>query len=74
MHVRTGENEKTWFRTERYLHTEDGWYFLTREQTQEGPYRSKEEAARELNYYIRYMSTWGEIKSEDGEAPKIIAH
>lgn len=63
MHVRTGENDKTWFRTERYLRTADGWYFLTREHTQEGPYDSKDEAARELDYYVRYMQTWGELKT-----------
>lgn len=60
--VRTGEQERTWFRTERYLRTDRGWYFLTREQTQEGPFGSKAEAERELNYYIGYMNNWGAIK------------
>ncbi len=62
MQVRVGESEKTWFRSDRFLRTANGWYFLTREQTQEGPYQSKAEAERELDYYIGYMSTWGELK------------
>ncbi len=59
MHVRSGEQEKTWFRTDRFLRTENGWYFLTREQTQEGPFNSRDEAERELTYYIRHMEEWG---------------
>lgn len=57
--VRTGEHEKTWFRTDRYLRTDKGWYFLTREHTQEGPFDSKNEAEKELMYYIGYMQHWG---------------
>ena len=59
MQVRRGENDKTWFRSDRFLRTETGWFFLTREHTQEGPFLSREEAERELNYYIGHMETWG---------------
>jgi len=52
MNVRIGENTKTWFRSDRFLHINDKWYFITREQTQEGPFDSREEAERELYYYI----------------------
>lgn len=61
MQVRKGESDKTWFRNERFLWTEKGWFFLTRESTQEGPYRTKDEAERELLYYIRQMEQWGDM-------------
>jgi hypothetical protein len=62
MDVRTGEADKTWYRTDRIFWSGEGWYFLTREQTQEGPFKTREEAGRELNYYIRHMNEWGHIK------------
>ena len=58
MEVRSGETNKTWYRTDRFLYTNGDWYFLTRENTQEGPFRSREEAHRELQYYIRKMVNW----------------
>ena len=59
MQVRTGEQAKTWYRSDRFLRTQTGWYFLTREQTQEGPFSSRDVAEKELNCYIRHMSSWG---------------
>lgn len=59
MQVRIGESDKTWYRSERFLWTESGWFFLTREQTQEGPFRCRSDAERELTYYIRQMQQWG---------------
>lgn len=56
MSVRTGETKKTWFRSERYFHTESGWFFITRENTQEGPYNSQKEAENELTLYIRHLN------------------
>ncbi len=53
MQNRSGEQKKTWFRSERYYHTNDGWWFLTREQSQEGPFDSQKEAENELILYIR---------------------
>ncbi|ABC32952.1 conserved hypothetical protein [Hahella chejuensis KCTC 2396] len=53
MKVRAGEADRSWFRSERFIHTSDGWYFMTRENTQEGPYRSITEAENELAMYIR---------------------
>lgn len=63
MDVRQGEKNKTWFRSERVLHINDKWFFLTREQTQEGPFTSRGEADRELNYYIRSMNHFSVIKN-----------
>ncbi len=56
MDVRQGESDKIWFRSERYLQIGNDWYFLTRENTQEGPFESRAAAERELNYYIRFSN------------------
>ncbi|WP_144392922.1 DUF6316 family protein [Pleionea sediminis] len=53
---RSGEIKKTWFRGDRYFHTAEGWFFLTRECTQEGPFRSQNEAENELMLYIRKIT------------------
>ncbi|NVJ61606.1 MAG: hypothetical protein HWE27_14515 [Gammaproteobacteria bacterium] len=52
MRVRDGELKKTWFRVDRIFHTNSGWFFITRENTQEGPYLSHNEAESELNVYL----------------------
>jgi hypothetical protein len=62
MDVRLGEKNKTWFRGDRFLHINDKWFFMTREHTQEGPFSSRGEAERELNYYIRHMNHFSVIK------------
>ena len=56
MQVRSGELKKTWFRGDRFFHTDSGWFFITRENTQEGPFRSHNEAESELNLYIRHQN------------------
>ncbi len=54
---RSGESKKTWFRSDRFFHTAEGWFFTTREATQLGPFRSQKEADNELTLYIRQMNT-----------------
>ncbi|WP_144392921.1 DUF6316 family protein [Pleionea sediminis] len=56
MKVRSGELKKTWFRCERFIHTEDGWYFVTRENTQQGPFDNQKDAEQELSTYIRDLN------------------
>ncbi len=56
MRVRTGEARRPWFRSERYYHTNDGWWFLTRENTEKGPFTSQYEAENELILYIRQIN------------------
>ena len=56
MSVRTGETDKRWFRSERFTHVNDQWFFTTREMTEEGPFESKQDAAMELILYIRYCN------------------
>lgn len=55
MSVRTGEANKNWFRSDRILHVNEHWFFVTRENTQEGPFHSRQEAENELLLYIRHM-------------------
>ena len=54
MNVRGGEESKSWFRSDRMLHVNENWYFVTRENTQEGPFSSRNEAENELMLYIRH--------------------
>jgi len=56
MNVRTGEANKGWFRSERFLHVNDQWFFTTREMTEEGPFVSKQDAEMELLLYIRHVN------------------
>ncbi len=56
MLVRAGEIKKTWFRSDRFFHTDNGWFFITRENTQEGPFYSQKEAESELTLYIRHLN------------------
>jgi hypothetical protein len=62
MEKRVGEEKKTWFRSERYYHTNDGWWFLTREKSEKGPFDSQLEAENELILYIRKMHSISNYK------------
>ncbi|AUM12897.1 DUF6316 family protein [Ketobacter alkanivorans] len=62
MSVRAGEQEKVWYRSDRVFWSGGGWFFLTREKTQEGPFTSRLEAEQELNFYIRHIVEWGLYK------------
>ncbi len=44
---------KTLFRSERMSCVNGAFYFVTREGTMEGPFASREEAEKELAYFIR---------------------
>jgi len=57
MRTRAGENSRPWFRSERYYHTGDGWWFTTRENSELGPFSSQKEAESELILYIRKVNT-----------------
>ena len=56
MRTRTGEAARPWFRSERYYHTGDGWWFMTRENSEKGPFGSQNEAENELVLYIRKVN------------------
>jgi hypothetical protein len=46
---RRDERSKTWFRADRVFHTNELWYFHTREGIDVGPYESQLEAEIEAN-------------------------
>ena len=56
MNVRSGEESNSWFRSDSMLHVNENWYFVTRENTQEGPFSSRNEAENELMLYIRHTN------------------
>jgi hypothetical protein len=41
------------FRTQRIVQDSDGWYFLNREGTIEGPFRCEADAKEQLDMYVR---------------------
>jgi hypothetical protein len=45
----------TKFRTSRFVKESGGWYFLTREGSQEGPFERKIDAENRLEDYIKVM-------------------
>jgi len=53
MKTRAGERAKTRFRSNRIAFAQGCWHFVTRENTQEGPFATKTEALHALHYYIR---------------------
>ncbi|WP_370981343.1 DUF6316 family protein [Agaribacterium sp. ZY112] len=55
--LRSGEEDKTWFRSERFFTVDTGVYFSTREGTEVGPFPSHESANRGLDLYIKAMQT-----------------
>jgi hypothetical protein len=44
---------KSWFRTDRLVNEGGRWFFITREQTVEGPFDSRAEAIERLAVYVR---------------------
>ena len=52
MKVRSGEKQKGWFRSNRFLQINGDWFFITREMTEEGPFYSKQEAENASINYI----------------------
>ena len=61
MHTRSGESARPWFRSERYYHTGEGWWTMTRENDELGPFDSHLEAENELVLYIRAINQIGDI-------------
>jgi hypothetical protein len=44
---------RTRFRTDRVVHDNGKWYFLTREGSVEGPFECQEDATAHLDTYVR---------------------
>ncbi|AZT82667.1 hypothetical protein EHN06_03410 [Marinobacter sp. NP-4(2019)] len=54
MDVRKGEQERNWFRSDRFTTINGQWFFQTREGTFEGPFDSVNEAQMELLLFLRH--------------------
>ena len=50
--TRRGEQDKFWFRSDRFFSVGNDWYFTTREQRDVGPFGSREDAAHGLALFI----------------------
>ncbi|GAB1259101.1 DUF6316 family protein [Aurantivibrio plasticivorans] len=53
MHCRTNEEEKHWYRSDRFFIANGQWYFSTREQVDIGPFGSEQAARRGLDLFIK---------------------
>ncbi len=60
--TRRGEEAKTHFRSDRVILLNGKFYFMTRENTQEGPFDTRLDAERELMLYIRHANDPHRIK------------
>ena len=53
MTSRIGDTKKSWFRSERVFYAAEGWWFSSRENSEEGPYESIADAEAEVLIYLR---------------------
>ncbi len=67
MECRAGENQKRWFRGDRFFCVNGEWYFSTREQTDVGPFGSESEARQGLGRYTQ------QINSDENHSAKLAA-
>lgn len=54
---RRGEQGAIPFRSGRFFNIESEWYFACREQQDQGPYTSRQDAEAALTLYIRQIKT-----------------
>jgi len=52
LEVRGEEQDKFWFRSDRFFTADKQWYFTTRENRDVGPYASREDAEHGLELFI----------------------
>ncbi len=45
------------FRSDRFVHNGEKWYYETREGTTEGPFRTRPEAEEHLRNYIKLLNS-----------------
>ena len=53
---RVGENEHHPFRSERFYHANNSWYFLIRGGNAKGPFDNRPDAEKALHQYIETQS------------------
>ncbi|BFM08534.1 DUF6316 family protein [Halioxenophilus aromaticivorans] len=55
MNVREGEQERAWYRSDRFFKVNGEWYFSTREKIDVGPFTSRENASQGLSLFVENM-------------------
>jgi len=71
MQYRDGEDDGTYYRTERTFRVENDWYFATREGFNIGPYETRRAAPEGLERFIRCMTSENDIQHNFQYAVKI---
>lgn len=66
---RDGEAQQTRFRSDRFCRVNGEWYFMVRDATPQGPFRTRREADTELAFYLRTLCLQGKAAIEM-ESPK----
>lgn len=62
------EDQGTRFRTDRFVHNGEKWYYETREGTTEGPFRTRLEAEEHLRTYVKLINSgWWNDEADDLE-------
>lgn len=67
MICRNGENEKHWYRSDRFFVVNSDWYFTTRENIDVGPFGSEASARQGLKLFIE------NVLSEKSTDPSVAA-
>ncbi len=67
---KTDTTDRAHFRAERFNQRDGGWYFITREGSEEGPFDTRGLAEQRLDSYIGVMLTgWVPVDSQLGLMP-----
>lgn len=60
------EDQPTRFRSDRFVHNGEKWYYETREGTTEGPFRTRPEAEEHLRNYVKLLNSgWWNDDTEE---------
>lgn len=51
------QDQRPRFRTDRFIHNQEKWYYETREGTTEGPFRTRLEAEEHLRNYVKLINS-----------------
>ena len=67
--IRSGETTVHPFRSDRFYHADNNWYFLIRGGASRGPYESRDDAAAGLNEYIETQMRLNQIFHQAKDSP-----
>lgn len=55
MGKRSGDDDRTYFNSNRFFNEDGKWFFTTREGQMRGPFESRSDAEQELMLYLRQL-------------------